>query len=152
MAERTSGEALYTLEEFIRLYETEDLKISDLFLQDVFPADNGNSNKKIILNDTALTDKYLEELRPSVAKVSFNTQEYVKYKYNPKLLSYEVYGTTELWYLILRINELYTAADFDLRVVKMFDVSVLDKITRMMDLETPFMDLNADEVQAKLNE
>ncbi len=38
----------------------------------------------------------------------------MKYKYRPKLLSYDIYDNAELYYIILRLNDLYNVKDFNL--------------------------------------
>ena len=71
-------------------------------------------------------------------------------RYNPKLLSYDVYGTTELWFFILMANEIYTITEFDLRKVKMFDAAIISKLNRMLELDKEFLEINSMEVMNEI--
>lgn len=61
-----------------------------------------------------VTDDYFPELKAKAVKVYLDDKEIQKYKYRPKLLAYDVYDNTELYYVILRINDLYNVKDFNL--------------------------------------
>lgn len=58
------------------------------------------------------TVDYFPELLALSKRVVLSADEIVKYRYKPKLLSYDIYNTTELYYLILRLNNLYNIKDF----------------------------------------
>ena len=53
-----------------------------------------------IIND------YVYELKELSIEVKLTTDEIYKYKYNPKRLSYDVYGSTKLFFIILLLNGL----------------------------------------------
>lgn len=61
-----------------------------------------------------VTDDYFPELKAKCVKVFLDYKDIQKYKYRPKLLAYDVYDNTELYYIILRINDLYNVKDFNL--------------------------------------
>ena len=42
----------------------------------------------------------------------------IKFKYNPHLLAYVLYGTTDLWFLLLRINNMTRVTQFDKKKIK----------------------------------
>lgn len=43
-----------------------------------------------------------------------------KYRYNPKVLSYDLYDTVELWQGLLEINNVKSMTEFDFEVIKVF--------------------------------
>jgi hypothetical protein len=61
-----------------------------------------------------VTDDYFPELKAKCVKVHLDDKEIQKYKYRPKLLAYDVYDNAELYYIILRINDLYNVKDFNI--------------------------------------
>lgn len=61
-----------------------------------------------------VTDDYFPELKSKCVKVHLDDKEIQKYKYRPKMLAYDVYDNAELYYIILRINDLYNVKDFNL--------------------------------------
>jgi hypothetical protein len=61
-----------------------------------------------------ITDDYYPELKAKCVKVHLDDKEIQKYKYRPKMLAYDVYDNAELYYIILRINDLYSVKDFNI--------------------------------------
>lgn len=148
MATTTQSNAITTVEDFIQEYDVETIRMDTVFLRQVF-WEKGMEHK-LVVAESALIDKYLEEIEQHKTVITLSTTEYYKYRYNPKLMAYDVYGTTELWFLLMAANELYSVIDFDLRVVKAYRTDILQKIDRMLSLEHEFKTINDDEVRAEL--
>ena len=89
-----NSENIYTLSNFIREYGVEELRVDAFHLKEVFFQDG--MNHKIVVNGDNIADKYAIELEENKKTVEFTTKEYYKYRFNPKVLSYDLYGTTEL--------------------------------------------------------
>lgn len=66
----------------------------------------------LILNTESILDEYMYYIRKDASYISMNNDQVKMYAYNPKALSYYVYGTTELYQLILRLNYLNSASEF----------------------------------------
>lgn len=143
-----NSENVYTLKRFIQEYGTEDLRVDAFHLKEVL-FDNGMDHK-VVVNGDITSDKYASELEANKKWVSLSTKEYYHYRFNPKLLSYDVYGTTELWFFILMANELYTMAEFDLRRLILYDASVITKLNHMLNLEKNRIEVNGMEVKRQL--
>lgn len=79
-------------------------------IYDTVLVDDKNSNDphmfRIPWNDFFL--KYKEELKSSIQL--FNVPE--RMYYNPKMLSLTLYGTTELWLSLLRVNNMKNITEF----------------------------------------
>lgn len=56
---------------------------------------------------------YLPELKSMCITVYLSDQEQRKYKYNPKKLAADVYGYTDLYYLILMLNGMIDVREFN---------------------------------------
>ena len=70
---------------------------------------------KNVLND------YMDELKQLSVLVELSDSEYNKYMYKPRLLSYDIYGTTDLYHVILNINNIFNEKQFKpkkLRLIK----------------------------------
>ena len=75
---------------------------------------NINFTVKNILSD------YLVELKRLSTNVYLNNDELRKYNYKPRLLSADIYGTTDLHYLILLLNGICNVKEFhDINPLKM---------------------------------
>ena len=142
---------IWTLSDFISEYSMEDLRIDAFYLQQVF-WDKNKMTHKVVVNENSIADKYANELEENKHIVELTTKEYYKYRYNPKLLSYDIYGTTELWFFILMANELYSISEFDLRKVVLFDTAIITKLNRMLEMDAEFLEINSMEVKQKTDE
>ena len=70
-------------------------------------------------------------LEPYIIKKTLSDEDYLKYYQKPKLLSYDLYGTPELWSGLLYINNIVSVADFKKKTIKVFTndiVKVIDEI------------------------
>ena len=54
----------------------------------------------------AMIREYMDLMENDAIKVSLPDDEVRIYKYKPKKLSYDLYGTTELWAAILELNKM----------------------------------------------
>lgn len=142
---------IWTLDDFIREYGSEDLRVDAFHLKQVF-WEEGTMKHKMIVNSDNIADKYAVELEENKRTIELNTKEYYKYRYNPKLLSYDIYGTTELWFFILMANELYTAIEFNLYKLVLFDSAIITKLNRMIELDSEFLEINSMEVKEETDE
>jgi len=150
----------YTVEEYIADYRDTDVTLDKLFYRAVHSYDTEDS---YVMNETCILDEYWEDLIGDVTRnvtgdernlyegysvLTLSDKEVSKYKFNPKGLSYDLYGTTELWWLILRLNELYSATEFSIesKKVKLFSIGVLDKISEILNREEDRININQDEV------
>ena len=72
-----------------------------------------NLDGNIMYSVHNIVSDYLDELRSNYCvEVELNSEQYIKYKYRPKLLCHDVYGNTELAFIILLINDMYTPKQF----------------------------------------
>lgn len=148
---RANSSNIWTLSDFISEYSIEDLRINAFYLQQVF-WDKNKMTHKVVVNENSIADKYANELEENKHIVELTTKEYYKYRYNPKLLSYDIYGTTELWFFILMANELYSISEFDLRKVVLFDTAIITKLNRMLEMDAEFLEINSMEVKQETDE
>ena len=61
-----------------------------------------------------LIDDYWHEIIEASKVVKFSDKSVRKYRFNPKLLAYDLYGNTRLYYIILRLNGMCNVHDFSL--------------------------------------
>lgn len=75
---------------------------------------------------------YEQELKALSLDVEFSDKEYRRYIYNPKALAYDLYGSTELFFIILAINGICTAKDFNDRKIKLIKSKDLEEVIQMI--------------------
>ena len=77
-------------------------------------------NKSITIPfQNVITTTYAKELKTLAEEVTLTEEEYQKYKYKPKLLAYDIYNYTELFYIINFLNNIYNIKDFNKRKLKL---------------------------------
>ncbi len=136
----------YTIKEFIDNYAIDDVTFNTVFLKDVFNTPNG----KMIVNGSSVLDRYRNELSQYKTKLKLTSEEYRKYQYNPKVLSYDIYGTTEFWFLILHANELTSVSQFDMEQPYVYTGVIANVITSALNLEKDYIDYNEELKEKKL--
>lgn len=78
-------------------------------------ADNPDHVFRIPISDFFV--KYKDELSPYVEY--YNLPESMFYK--PKMVSLELYGTTELWLSLLRLNGMKNISEFSMPIIKVYN-------------------------------
>lgn len=82
----------------------------------------------VITPHQTIVCRYYDSLKPYITTKTFTKEEWEKYKFNPRTLSYDLYGTPELWADILYINNMVSVAEFKKETIKVFEESILDAI------------------------
>ena len=136
-----------TIRGYIASYRSDEMTLDGFYHQRVLTDKN---QKRIVVNEDNVLIKYMSELKTCKRKESLSNEDYVKYRFNPKLMSFDLYGTTELWALLLDINELTSATQFDLRELWVFPPYIVDRLQRALNLEQEGKDYNKEEVAADL--
>lgn len=69
-----------------------------------------------------IIDKYKDNLIPIITEAELTDTEQRDYMYQPKKLSEYLYGTTELWFELLRLNHAPSISDFKPgNIIKIYD-------------------------------
>lgn len=76
-------------------------------------------DKNILYVVKNVIEDYIPDLKEMALKVVLTDDEYLKYQYNPKWLAYDVYGATELYYIILMLNNIGSIIDFNTKTLLM---------------------------------
>jgi hypothetical protein len=109
----------YKLSHFIKIgRESPTISYTDLSYRETH--DNISYVIKNVLND------YIPELKKLSRKVLLSDKEYDKYKYKPKILSYDIYGNTEYYIYILMINDMCNIYEFDTKKLLLIPKTILN--------------------------
>lgn len=71
-------------------------------------------------------DDYMYDLRKAAINCKLTRDQIIKYKYNPKKLAYDIYGSTDLFYVILKINYMASIKEFNLSTGYIYMLSKTD--------------------------
>lgn len=146
-----ANELIYRLSDLISSFEKKDLKNSALYLKELIETDD-RSRANVILTDNLL-DKYRLEIMNNRILVSLTGDEKHEYYYNPKLLCHRLYGHTELWRILLDINEMHSVTQFCQEKLYVMSPGIIEKIfLEIVNLEEYTINLNQSELNSNKND
>lgn len=105
-----------------------------------------DSDKTMVVNTTCILNKYYDIVMSHTKVVTLSDANYLAYRFQPKLYCYNKYGTTELWGLLLKINNLTSASEFDLKTIRVFTADIFDVLNEILILERDDIQANAANV------
>lgn len=130
----TTVSETHTINQFLTTGESEKTVIGYNDLSYIETIDNIEYTIKNLVSD------YLYLIQPLAIPISLSDTEQIKYKYNPKLLSYDTYKTTRLFYVILALNGICNVHEFDFAIVNMLKVDDMNTfLTNMYSAEKTSM-------------
>lgn len=106
MATTTRPAKTYTITDFINEGKSDDLTYTNFAVL--------RNSKLGQYTEINVLDFYLDELKKVSLKIeTFSEEEIAKYKYQPDLLAYDIYGSTQLDFVILLLNGIIDPKEFD---------------------------------------
>jgi hypothetical protein len=92
----------------------EGLDISYRTLHETLKIYDKQTDREIIVPFRSITNDYKDFFENVLVSLTFEDYEKSMYRFNPKRLSDDLYGTTEFWNDILILNKCPSVIDFDL--------------------------------------
>ena len=128
-----------TIEEFIDMKETDDITYSQF---SILVKCIGENSVVQYAQDNIIYD-YLNELNESAVEYEMTDDEFVKYRYKPKLLAYDLYGSTEMYFVIMALNGMCNIKDFNKRKLKLLYRSrLLELLNEIYSAESEYIKYN----------
>ena len=103
-----------TLESFIN-YKNLD---NNVYYKDLSIFEKSIDGKSVLLSYNILND-YRKEIFDFIIPITLTNEEFQKYQYQPKKLAYDLYGSTEYYYMILFINSMTNIKEFNRRRINL---------------------------------
>ena len=139
LPERTS-----TVEDFIDMGASDQITYKNFSILVKFVSE---SSVVEYAQDNIIYD-YMDEIMERTVDYEFSDLEYIKYRYKPKLLAYDIYDTTELFFVILAINGMCSVKDFTKRKIKLlYKSDMLDLLNQIYSAESDYILYNQKHVQ-----
>lgn len=87
-----------------------------------------------------ILDDHIDILLENTVTVLLEDKDVRRYKFNPKMLSYDLYGTTKLFYIIMRLNGICNVHEFNLhnREIKLIPSTAMSKAISSIFKEEKF--------------
>lgn len=101
--------------------EATNLEISYRVLHPPLYVYNEETEETVEIPFSSLLNKYRDYLSNIIISVPLDEVLQNKYRFKPKMISTELYGTTELWDTILILNNTFRVSEFQPKVLKVYD-------------------------------
>lgn len=105
---------------------------------------------KVVINFESLLTQYRYFLKKHIVILTLTDEQYLNYRFKPKSLSYDLYGTIEMASMLLSINNVVSVSEFDFKKVKVFDSGIKDFINEVLNKEKAKITANKSEVTTDL--
>lgn len=138
-----------TIQDIIEYGLEEKMTIRELSLKEIV---TNSAGEMFIVNLFNLFEKYYELLLDNTVIATLSEEEYKKYRFNPRLLSQDLYGTRELHFMLLRLNYVYSVTEFDFTEVRVFKSNITSLLNEIMVLESENYIDNEVDVIKRVNE
>ena len=116
-----------TVDGFIDAGENLDISESTMSFKNVI-------DDSIVLAYHNVITKFYQVLSSFITEVTLSDEEFDRYVQQPKKYCYEMYGTPELAYSLLYINDMPSITDFKRKKIKVFTDDIMDAIVELMSL------------------
>ena len=103
----------YTIEQFIDLQVKDDITYQNF---SILQSSIDEPNTFYAIDN--VIHRYIEDIKDQIKTVTVDDNYKLKYMYKPKVLSYDIYGATEMYFILMALNGIYNVKDFDLKDYK----------------------------------
>ena len=111
----------YTLDQFIQAGRMTTVSYNRFSYREAI------SNGTIVSIINVIND-YMDEIQENAVNVELDREQYRKYRMKPKLLCFDVYGNTEVYWVIMLMNGIIDVKEFDMKVLKMLRVDDMETL------------------------
>ncbi len=134
-----------TIDQFIQTEQNKSVKYPNYYYQKVISEDDLH----VIMNYQSIMDRYVQYIRDYITEIELSQEEMRKYRYNPKRLSFNLYGTTSYWWSIIFANQIHSLTEFDFsrdNVIKVFTREGISAFSTVLSVDKTFISENQSEV------
>jgi hypothetical protein len=123
-----------TIQDLIDAYRKQEKTYKNLHEKAIITDSNGDT---IRVPYGSLINKYKDYLAGSVVTANLTDDEVLYYKYKPRLIAKNIYGSAELWFMILELNYMCSVTEFkDISSLRLYHPSLfVDMINEIMIME-----------------
>lgn len=136
----TNPNETYTVNQFISLKDSDSITY-----QKYSVLNRSLNNDKLVYSIDNVIYGYMDEIMAKKKICTFTKEEQLKYMYKPKLLAYDIYNSSESHFIILAMNGMCNAKEFDLAEMKLNLLMPSDMasfMSQIANVEKEYMDLN----------
>ena len=121
------------IKDIIEYGKRASLTTDDLSLKTIV---TNSLDEKFVVNMNCLFEKYYELLTDYAVTVTLTEEEYFRYRFKPRLLSKDLYGTYNLHFLLLKLNHITSVIKFDFETLRVFKPEIVSLLNEIQVLES----------------
>lgn len=107
----------------------------------------GEDGIRRVYNWDSLIDKYRDLLMQYTHEVIMTDKELEKYRFQPRMFCEDFYANSDLWSILLRLNNMLTSTDFNRKRFKALGPKFTTVLNEILTIEDDY--LNQSMVEAK---
>lgn len=123
--------------------------IKELSIKEVI---TNSAGEMFVVNIYNLYEKYYELLLEHTSTVVLSDEEYLKYRYQPRRLAQDLYNNQDFYYMLLRLNYIYSVSQFDFKELRVFKPGIVSLLNEILVKESEEYIDNEMAVLKKINE
>lgn len=133
----------YTLQGFMKHKTSEEFSYINFSI--VEACESG----EILFTIKNLLDDYIDELLDICVEVTLSKEDQIKYEYRPWLLAYDVYDNSELYWLLMLVNDIPTPNEFEnISKLKLpYSEPLNEMLSEILESESEYISKNRSEVE-----
>ena len=125
-----------TIKDFIDMGDTDDITYANF---SILVKCIGENSIVQYAQDNIIYD-YLPELNERTVTLTMTDNEFIKYRYKPKLLAYDLYGSTEVYFVIMALNGICNIKDFNKKKLKLlYKSDLLELLNEIYSAESDYI-------------
>lgn len=125
----------YTLDDFIEMKISDEMTYYNFSILQVVDG--------ICHLDHNLIEDYLPELKAVCLTIDLGPLEYTKYKHNPDLLAFDIYGSVQLDFILMLLNDCIDPKEFEKkRIILPYSSSLSSFLNTVYSKESEYIQEN----------
>ena len=126
---------MYTLDDFISMQISDNMTYYNFSILEII-----DGVEHLEFN---LIDDYLPEIKKKCLQVQLDKKEMSKYRFHPDLLAFDLYGSVQLDFVILLLNDMVDPKEFINSTIYLPHASTLyNVLDSIYSKELPYLELN----------
>lgn len=122
-----SVKAADTIREYLNEYNKQPLRMTEYFLKELLK----DNDVKEFYNEENIVDYHDSYIKEIKVRYNMTNEEFRKYRCNPWRMAHDLYGNTELWFMLLHLNEMYSATEFTRKSIYVFNTSIIERLSEI---------------------
>ncbi len=137
-------EVTKSIEDFVELGHADDMTYSNFSIMGKIV---GEETTVLFPMNNVIYD-YINELKNNCVLLEFDDLALVRYRYNPKKLAFDIYGSAELYFIILALNGMCSFKDFNKKIIKvLYKQDMENLLTQIYNAESEYINKNRNKIK-----